>query len=158
MADSAGFTLTFENLKSWCVRQQFEHRTNDQAGQLAIAYQLLGQQAPLLVLPQPSRAMVMLVMRQPFAVAPERRGAVLDACARLNVTLFMGAWVLNQETGELFFRVTIPALDVAYSDQALVHCARVVIGTSEKAAPALKSIALDGADPAKAIAAIQLPS
>lgn len=157
-SDAPRFVLSFENVKAWCARQGYEFRANDEAGQLAINYQLLGQQAPLLFLPQPSRGMVMLVMRQPFAVSPERRAAVLDACARLNVTSFMGAWVLNQETGELFFRITIPALDIAYTDQALVHCARIVVGTSEKAAPAFKSIALDGADPAKAISAITLPS
>src|SRR5262249_11338292 len=127
---------------------------NTQLGQLAVHYQLLGQPAPLMILPQPQRGMVMFVMKQPYAVPPERRAAVDEACGRLNATLVMGAWMQNRDSGELFFRATAAALDTAYSDPGLLHIARVVVGTSERAAPAMHAVAIEGAEPAKALAAV----
>src|SRR5258706_7386283 len=111
------FVLSFDTLKAWCERQQYQFSENAQLGQLAIHYQLFGQPAPLLVLPQKDRGMVMLVMKQPFAVPAERRPDVARATVLLNATTFMGAWVVNSQTGELFFRVSVPALDTQYSDE-----------------------------------------
>jgi hypothetical protein len=145
------FTLDFDSLKAWCGRQQYDFRENPELGQLAILYALLGEPAPLLILPQPARGMVMFVMRQPFAVPAERRAALLEAVTLLNSTSFMGAWIVNRQTGELYFRVTVPALDTEYSDEGLVHVARVVVGTSEKAAAGLRAVALEGAAPETAV-------
>jgi len=161
MADSqdvARFVLSYENLKAWCERQKYEYRANDELGQLAVNYALLGQPSPLMILPHLSRGMVMLAMRQPYEVPADRRAAIVEATAILNSTSLMGAWTVNRETGEVFFRVTVAALDIGYTDQGLLHVARVVVGTSEKAAPALRSVALDGADPSKAISALVLSS
>lgn len=145
------FVLSFETLKAWCERQGYQFSENPQLKQLAIHYQLLGQPSPVMILPQPERGMVMFVMKQPFAVPAERRQAVIMSCARLNATTYMGAWVVNSETGELFFRCSVPALDTQYSDQSMLHVARIVVGTSEKVAPALKAVALDGADPLQSL-------
>lgn len=155
MADDVSrFDLTYSNMKAWCERQKYAFRTNDALEQIAVDYALLGQPAPLMILPQLGRGMVVLVMRQPFVVPPERRSAVIEACNQLNVTSFMGAWSLNSETGEVFFRATLVAVGNAYSDEGFLHAARVVVGTSEKAAPAMKSIALDGAEPNATIRAL----
>lgn len=156
-AEPSRFALTYDQLKAWCARQGYRVRANDQAGQIAIEYALLGQNAPLLLLPLVERGMVMLVMRLPFMVPASRVDAMVDACNRLNVTSFMGAWALNRTTGELFFRATVPSLDNAYSDAGFLHAARVVVGTAERAAPALKTIALDGAAPDVALAALTSP-
>lgn len=154
--DAPRFVLSYDNLVAWCQRQGYQFSENIELGQVAVHYTLLGQPAPLMILPQLSRGMVMLVMRQPYVVPVDRRPAVADATARLNATSFMGAWAINRDAGELFFRATVVALDVGYSDAGLLHVGRVVVGTSEQAAPALRSIALDGADPAKALASIAL--
>jgi hypothetical protein len=66
----------------------------------------------------------------------------------------MGAWALNREFGELYFRVTLPVVDIQYTDAGVLYAAQVVLGTSEKAAPALRAIALDGAEPIKTISAV----
>ncbi len=145
------FQLSFANLKAWCERQKYQFSENAQLGQLAIHYQLLGQPAPLLVLPQLDRGMVMFVMRQPYAVPEDRRIDIARAVTLLNAQVFMGAWVINSQTGELFFRVSIPALDTQYSDEGVLHVARIAVGTSEKLAPALKAVALEGADPVKSM-------
>jgi hypothetical protein len=148
------FQLSFENLKAWCQRQKYEFSENTQLGQLAIHYQLLGQPAPLLVLPQFDRGIVMFVMRQPYQVPEDRRVDIARSASLINAQVFMGAFVVNSNTGELFFRVSVPALDTQYSDQALLHVARIAVGTSEKLAPALKAVALEGADPVKSFNAI----
>lgn len=154
---ASSFVLSFDNIKAWCQRQSYEFSENADLGQLAIHYMILGKPSPLMVLPQLSRGLVMFVMKQPFAVSPDRRDAVAEGAGRVNATLFMGAWVLNHGDGELFFRATIPALDTAYTDQGLLHVGRLVVGTSEKLAPAFRSIALEGADPATVLAAADPP-
>jgi len=71
MADSSDtgyFVLSFENLKAWCGRQHYEIGENAELGQLAIHYTLLGQRAPLLIMPHDSRGMIMFAMKQPYAV------------------------------------------------------------------------------------------
>jgi len=47
---------------------------------------------------------------------------------------------------------------IGYTDQGVLQISRIVVGTSELAAPALRSIALDGAEPVKAISAIAAPA
>ncbi len=151
--DPKRFSLTFEHLVAWCDRQQYTYRSNVELRQLAIDYTILGQPAPLLLLPQPDRGMLMLLVRLPVVVPAGRRMALIDATSQLNGTSYMGTWVVNRDTGEVLFRVTLPALDNAYSDAGLLHAARVVVGTVERLAATLKAIAVDGADPTAALAA-----
>ncbi len=157
-SDVERFVLSFDMLKAWCVRQKYTFSENEKAGQLAVHYQLLGQPAPLMILPEPSRGMVVFAMKQPFTVPAERRAAIVDAASILDATSFMGAWVLNRDSGELIFRVTVPALDIGYTDTGVLHVARVVVGTAERAAPALRAIALEGADPANVVSALAPPA
>lgn len=145
------FQLSFDTLKAWCVRQKYEFSENAQLKQLAIHYQLLGQPSPLLVIPQFERGMLMFVMKQPYAVPADRREAVIKSAAMLNATTFMGAWVVNTETGEVFFRVTVPAMDTQYSDEGLLQVARIAVGTAEKVAPALRKVALEAGDPLQSL-------
>ncbi len=152
------FALSFDALRGWCERQKYTFRANAEQQQLAIDYTILGQPAPLLVIPHFPRGMLMFLMRMPFTVPVDKVEAALDAAARINSTILMGAWVVNRETGEVLFRVTIPALDTQYSDDSLLHSARVCVGSAERAAPVLRSIILDGADAAPAIAALANPS
>jgi len=147
------FELDGASLEAWCDRQGYTYQAAD--GQLIVEYAVLGLPAPLVVLPQLDRGMVMLLMRQPYAVPAARFVAVTQAATTLNARSFMGAWVLNDEKAELYFRVTLVALDTRYSDDSLLHAARVVVGTSELAAPALRAIALDGAEPGPTLAAFQ---
>ena len=146
-----GFALGFESLKAWCQRQSYEFRANAELGQLAIAYRILGEDVPLMILPQLARGMVMFAMKLPFKAAVERRAAAAESATLLNASSFMGTWVVNGQTGEIFFRVTVPALDIEYSDAGLLHVARVVVGTTEKAAPGWKAVVLEGAAPETAV-------
>jgi len=153
-AEAIRFALSYEALTQWCQRQGYQFTENAELKQLAVHYQLLAQPAPLMILPQPERDMVMFVMRQPYTVPPERRTALIDAVALLNASSFMGAWVQNRRTGELYFRATLPVGDIQYTDAGVLMVARVVVGTSERAAPALRTIALGGGDPAESLAGL----
>lgn len=152
------YELSFETLKAWCVREKFEFSENVAAGQLAIHYKLLGEMTALMILPQPERGMVMFAIPQPFRVPKARYAAIVEATAQLNAISFMGAWVLNPQSGELMFRASVVTLDVGYTDAGLLHVSRIVVTTAERAAPALKAIAMEGADPAQAIAALSTAS
>lgn len=140
----AKLTLTYENIQAWCDRQGFKYLTNPQAGQLAVLYRILEHDAPLQILPYPDRGMVTFAMSLPFAVPAERYPFVKEALTQLNSRSYMGAWVLNPDKGEIYFRVTLPALDNEYSDQGLFFACRVVVSSSEGAAPALFRIAQQG--------------
>jgi hypothetical protein len=154
MADSTHFTLSFENLKAWCQRNQYEFSEDAKRKHLAVHQSLLGQAAPIMMLPQLYRNMLVMVMRQPFDVSPERHAAIIDAAALLNSTSFIGAWALNREFGELYFRVTLPVVDIQYTDAGVLYAAQIVLGNSERAAPALRAIALEGADPIATISKV----
>ena len=57
------------------------------------------------------------------------RARFYESLARLNGSSYMGAWVLHFDKGEVYFRVTLPALDNEYTDQGLFFAARVVVST-----------------------------
>lgn len=154
MADSTHFTLSFENLKAWCLRNKYSFSEDARRGHLALQQQLLGEPTPIMLLPQINGNMVVLVMRQPYDVPKNRHAAILEAIALLNSTSVMGAWALNREHGELYFRVTLPVVDILYTDAGMLYTAQVVMSTSETAAPALRAIAIDGAEPVKTISVV----
>jgi hypothetical protein len=136
----AGFTLTFDNLKSFCERQQFQYLSNTELGQLAVLYKILGKDAPLIIIPRLERGMMTLTITLPFSVPLERYPLIGEALARLNASSYMGAWVLNFDKGEVYFRVTVPALDNEYTDQGLFFAARVVVSSAEAMAQRLTDI------------------
>lgn len=146
------FMLTPENLARFCERQSFQFQQAP-GGPIAVLYQLLGQPAPLQLIPWPERNMLTLAMTLPFTVPPERQAAVGEALTTLNAMSFMGAWVLNTDKGELYFRDTLPVLDNQYSDEGLLFVAKVVVSTAERLAPALYRIAREGGAPELVIAA-----
>ncbi len=60
----------------------------------------------------------------------------------------MGTWVLNTDKSEVYFRVTLPALDNEWTDDSLLFAARVVVSTAEQFAADLLRIASDSPTPA----------
>jgi hypothetical protein len=135
-----GFVLNFENLKSFCERQKFQFLVNVELGQLAVLYKILGKDAPLILIPRLERGMLTLALALPFRVPLERYPLIGEALARLNASSYMGAWVLNFEKGEIYFRVTLPALDNEYTDQGLFFAARVVVSSAEAMAQRLSDV------------------
>lgn len=144
----AGFVLNFDNLKSFCERQNFQFMMNEELGQIAVLYRILDQDAPLIFIPRLERGMVTLAMALPFRVPLERYPHIGESLARLNASSYMGAWVLNFDKGEVYFRVTLPALDNQYTDQGLFFAARVVVSTAEAIAGRLADVVAGKLEPA----------
>jgi hypothetical protein len=91
--------------------------------------------------------MYMFALALPFAVPPQRAEAVALSTALLNSQTLMGAWVLNTDKGEAFFRVTQPTLGLQLTDETLGFLLRVVASTVEQFAAALYRVAQEGAAP-----------
>lgn len=143
----SGFVLSYDNLKHWCERQGFPIRENPQMRQLAVSYRILDRDCPLLLIPQDDVHLVTLAMLLPVRVPAERAAAVGEALNLLNHNAYMGAWVLDPERGEIYFRVTLPGLDNEYTDQGLHLAARLVVSTVEALAPRIDKLLSTDAAP-----------
>lgn len=137
----AGYLLNYQNLKAFCERQQFRFLQNEERGQLAVVYPLLEHEALLQILPFLDRNMVTLAMTLPFVVPPSQFALMSEALTQLNARTYMGTWVLNSDKGEVYFRVTLPALDNEWTDDAVLFAARIVVSTAEEFAAALFRVA-----------------
>ena len=127
----SGFVLNYANIKSWAERLGLGFRYSDEAGQIAVMCRLLDVDVPLVFIPRLERGMLTMAVTLPFLVPADRFVVVGEALALLNARSYMGAWILNGDKGEIYFRVTVPALDVSYSDQALRFVAGVVASSAE---------------------------
>lgn len=143
----SGFVLTYPNLKSWAERLQVPYRWNDELGQLAVGCRILDTDVPLLFIPRTERGMVTLAVTLPFTVPPERFAATSEALTLLNARSYMGAWILNTETREIYFRVTVPALEVTYTDVSVRFVASLVVTSAEAMARPLHAVVAEGASP-----------
>lgn len=141
----SGFVLNYANIKSWAERLGLGFRYSDEAGQIAVMCRLLDVDVPLVFIPRLERGMLTMAVTLPFLVPADRFVIVGEALALLNARSYMGAWILNMDKGEIYFRITVPALDVSYSDQALRFVAGVVASSAEAMAGALRAIACQGA-------------
>lgn len=141
------FLLSYRTVKAWAERLKLPFRANEETGQIAVRCRLLDSDVPLLFVPRPEREMLTVAITLPFTVDNERFSPIEVALSSLNVRSYMGAWILNQEQGEVYFRVTLPTLETEFSDEALRFVARVVLGSAEAMAAPLREIAKAGADP-----------
>lgn len=141
----SGFVLNYANIRSWADRLGLAYRYSDEAGQIALPCRLLDVDVPMVFIPRAERGMLTLAITLPFQVPSERFTEVGAALTILNARSYMGAWILNSDKGEIYFRVTVPALDVTYSDQALRFIAGVVVSSAETLAASLHAVAKQGA-------------
>ncbi len=143
----SSFSLSYSTVKAWAERLKLPFRASDEAGQIAVRCRLLDSDVPLLFIPRPERDMLTVAITLPFVAKTERFAALTTALATLNVRSYMGAWILNPERGEVYFRVTLPTVDTAFSDDSLRFVARVVLSSAEAMAQPLYAIAHEGASP-----------
>ena len=138
------FALTLENLKDLCQRHGLTFKLNEELGQIAVLHQILGEDAPLYIIPYRGRGMVSFILPLPLRVPPARLPFIGEATTRLNSASYLGTWVLNIETGELYLRATLPAMGAEYSDEGVLFVIRVVVSSVEAAAAGLSQIVLAG--------------
>lgn len=147
----SGFVLNYANIKSWAERLGLAFRYSDEMGQIAVLCRLLDVDVPMVFIPRVERGMLTMAITLPFQVPADRFGEVGAALTLVNARSYMGAWILNADKGEIYFRITVPALDVTYSDQALRFVAGVVVSSAESLAARLHAVAKEGA-PAASVA------
>jgi hypothetical protein len=144
---SLRFTLTYPTLKSWADRLGVPYRFNDEVGQIAVLTRVMDTDVPLVFIPRPDRGMVTMAITLPFAAPSERFTAVGESLTILNARSYMGAWILNTDKGEVYFRITLPAMELEYSDETLRFFASLVVSSTEAMAKLLYSVAHKGASP-----------
>ncbi len=137
---SDAFVLDVAAVEAWCARAGLACGRSEDGGQLVIPRPGEGA-IPLRVLAYPERGLLSFAMALGGEVSPERRAAVLDGIARANAVVFMGAWVLNSDLGQLYYRLTVPTHGVAYTDVSLKTLVEVTIGTTMASAAALADVA-----------------
>lgn len=147
----SGFVLNYANIKSWAERLGLAFRYSDEMGQIAVLCRLLDVDVPMVFIPRAERGMLTMAITLPFQVPVDRFSEVGAALTLVNARSYMGAWILNADKGEIYFRITVPALDVTYSDQALRFVAGVVVSSAESLAARLHAVAKEGA-PAASVA------
>lgn len=139
-----GFTLGFDSLRSLCERRGLAFKTHEDTGQIALLHRVLDEDAPIYLVPHAGRGLVSCVLPLPFRVPADRRAAVGEAATRLNRAGCAGCWALDLETGELSFRMTLPAHGAAYDDDGVLFVTRLVASAVEAAAADLQQIAVAG--------------
>lgn len=145
------FALTLDGMKAWCERKKLRYMVNEQLGQLAIPRPVDPPQA-IRVIPRPERGMMTFAVPLPFAVPKDRHVAMDQALALVNSASYMGAWVLNHQRDEAYFRVTVPTRGVGYEDGAVEYLLQIVIGSVDRITPGLRAVALEGAPPERILA------
>lgn len=141
-----GFVLTLDAFRAWCDRNSVQYLYNEKLGQIGIP-RPNDPNNLLRVIPRPNRGMLTFAYALPVAVPQEAYDRVRTAAMLSNSATFMGAWVLNHGKGELYFRVSVPVANVAYTDASVRYLLQVVIGTVEATSDKMKAVALEGADP-----------
>jgi hypothetical protein len=145
------FVLSYDNLKVWAARLEARlgvpYRFNDEAQELALRALVMETYVAVVLIPRPERGMLTLAVRLPFSVPSERYPAIGESLTILNARSYMGTWVLNFDKGEIYFRITLPARDLEYSDETLHSIACLVEGAAESMAKPLYAVAHQDASP-----------
>lgn len=144
---SLRFTLTYPSLKSWADRLSVPYRFNDEVAQVAVLTRVMDTDVPLVFIPRPDRGMVTMAVTLPFTVPSERYPAIGESLTILNARSYMGAWILNTDKSEVYFRITLPAKELEYSDDTLRFFASLVVSSAEAMAKLLYAVAHKGSSP-----------
>lgn len=132
------FALNLETLAQWCVRQKLTYMVQEPSRMIVVPRG--PGEAPIRLIDRADRGMCTLAIGLPVQAPEARRAELARAVTLLNSSSFMGAWVVNQSTGETYFRVTVPTRGVSWSDEGVMYLVQVLIGTFDAAAPALQGV------------------
>lgn len=134
------YALDLEAVRSFCDRSGIAHHVDESLGQIAIP-RASDPAWALRIVPRPERGMLTVAYPLPGRMPPERLPAIVEAVGLLNSRTFMGAWVLNGDSGELYFRQTVLTEGAWFDDRALGQLLRLVALTVEQAVGRLDRVA-----------------
>lgn len=150
------YALDLASVRAFLDRSQITYLVNDELKQLAIP-RPDRQGWAVRVVARDERGMLTVAYPLPGAIPSDRIEALTLAANLLNARTFMGAWVLNRDTAELYFRQTVPTDHVLYDDTSVRQVLQIVIGTVERVLPRLDRV-LKGEDPSVVIEPDGAPS
>ena len=128
--DANRYPLDYDALKDFCERQGLAIFVNEELKQLAIPLPDRDGFALRLV-PRTDRGMLTVAFPLPGTIPEDRLEELARAANLLNSRTFLGAWVVNAESQEMYFRQTVHTEGVLYTDHAVRELLQTVIGTAD---------------------------
>ncbi len=141
MTDTA---VGLDAVKQWCTANEFSYQEGASEHQIMIV-QDPKHEVPIHVVGFDDRDLLTFAMFLPMIIPELRLNSVRLAISALNSDTFLGAWALKPETGEVFFRVTLPTLGFSMGEGALDFLFGILVGTVSSSADGLHQVA-QGAD------------
>ncbi len=133
--------IDIARLRAWCDARGIPTEIDASGRQLAIPVQ---GARPVVVLSRDERGMVTFLSAFPFTVSDGDRDEYCRALALLNSASYMGAFVLNSQTGETYFRLTVLSRGTTMTDDAVGGLLEVVVSSVAGTTAALRGVATEG--------------
>ncbi len=131
--------IGLDAVKQWCTARGFAYRSNGEHQILIV--QDPEKEVPIHVVGFEDRDLLTFAMFLPMTIPEEQMDSVRLAISALNSDTFLGAWALKPETGEVFFRVTLPTLGFSMGEGSLDFMVGILVGTVSSAADGLHQVA-----------------
>ncbi len=137
--------LDYEGVQAFCERNGLPFLKNAELQQIAIP-RPMREGFAVRVVPRPERGMCTFAYPLPTQLPVERLDAFEAAANRMNARTFLGSWVVNRDTREIYFRQTVLLKGASHTDETVRQILKLVVGTVEIMLPKLTEV-LQGKGP-----------
>lgn len=127
---SGTFPLDLEAFVGFCERNAIAYVVNDALQQVSVPRPESDGWA-LRFIPRPERGMATIAYPLPGQIPPDRLAELARAANLLNARTYLGAWVVNDEAAELYFRQSVGTEGVLFDDHGVRQLLQTVIGSVE---------------------------
>jgi hypothetical protein len=125
---SRTFTLDLDSFVDYCERNAIGYVVNEALGQVALPRPDAEGWA-LRFVPRPERGLATVAFPFPGRIPRERVAEMARGANLLNARTYLGAWVVNLEARELYFRQSVGTVGVQFDDRGLRELLQVVVGS-----------------------------
>jgi hypothetical protein len=145
--DPSAPVATFADLVALVRALGLPHATNPEQQAVQVETTVRGEKGTMLVWWDRGARLAHFVHPLALSVPPERAGALLDALARVNFASVLQGFVLDPHARRVSFRFVIPRRpDGSLSAGEVDQAARVVLQAVHDWLPALRAVAMGGAE------------
>jgi hypothetical protein len=138
-SDAPGIQLDYDGIQAFCERTGLAHLKNPELQQVAIP-RPMREGFAVRVVPRPERNMCTFAYPLPIQLPLDRLDAFEAAANRMNGRTFLGAWVVNRDTREIYFRQTVFLKGATHTDESVEEILKLVVGTVEIMLPKLNEV------------------
>lgn len=138
--------LSLQTIVAWLKSNDARHALDEKNGVLFVLRDD-AEEPHLRILDRSERGMLTWAIVLPFEIPSERQMHVCVALNLINSASFMGAWILNTQKREVYFRVTVPIVGTAWDGEALAYMVQLMLSTTGQLREPIRKVALEGADP-----------